>query len=52
MHHYFDDRRVAPDREFFNIAPKEAIDVLENKFGVEVHFVDCDEESEDDNGED
>lgn len=52
MHHYFDDRRVAPDREFFNITPKEAIDVLENKFGVEVHFVDCDEESEDDNGED
>lgn len=52
MHHYFDDRRVAPDREFFNITPKEAIDVLKNKFGVEVHFADCDEESEDDNGED
>jgi hypothetical protein len=52
MHHYFDDRRVAPDREFFNITPKEAIDVLENKFGVEVHFADYDEESEDDNGED
>lgn len=48
MHHYFDDRRVAPDREFFNITPKEAIDVLENKFGVEVHFADYDEESEDD----
>lgn len=52
MHHYFDDRRTVPDREFFNITPKEAIDVLENKFGVEVHFADCDEESEDDNGED
>lgn len=48
MHHYFDDRRTVPDREFFNITPKEAIDVLENKFGVEVHFADCDEESEDD----
>lgn len=48
MHHYFDDKRVAPDREFFNITPKEAIYVLENKFGVEVHFVDRDEESEDD----
>lgn len=47
MHHYFDDRRTVPDREFFNITPKEAIDVLENKFGVEVHFADCDEESED-----
>ena len=52
MHHYFDDRRVAPDREFFNITPKEAIDVLKNKFDVEVHFPDGDEESEDDNGED
>lgn len=40
MHQYFDDRRVAPDREFFNITPKEAIDVLRNKFGVEVHFAD------------
>ena len=52
IHKHFDDRRTVPDREFFNITPKEAIDVLENKFGVEVHFVDCDEESEDDNGED
>ena len=51
MHHYFDDRRVAPDREFFNITPKEAIDALENKFGVEVHFADCGEENEDDNVE-
>lgn len=48
IHKHFDDRRTVPDREFFNITPKEAIDVLENKFGVEVHFVDCDEESEDD----
>lgn len=40
MHQYFDDRRVAPDREFFNITPKEAIDVLRSKFGVEVHFAD------------
>ena len=48
IHKHFDDRRIVPDREFFNITPKEAIDVLENKFGVEVHFADCDEESEDD----
>lgn len=48
IHKHFDDRRTVPDREFFNITPKEAIDVLENKFGVEVHFADCDEESEDD----
>ena len=48
MHQYFEYRRVAPDREFFNITPKEAIYALENKFGVEVHFADCDEESEDD----
>lgn len=50
MHHYFDDQRVAPDREFFNITPKEAIDVLRNKFGVEVHFADY-TDKEDDNGE-
>lgn len=46
MHHHFDNRRIAPDREFFNITPKEAIDVLKNKFGVEVHFAD-DEQEED-----
>ena len=38
MHHYFDDKRVAPDREFFYITPQEAIDVLKNKFNQEVHF--------------
>lgn len=38
MHHYFDDKRVAPDREFFYITPQEAIDVLKNKFHQEVHF--------------
>ena len=47
IHQYFDNRRVAPDREFFNITPKEAIDVLRNKFGVKVHFVD-DTDKEDD----
>ncbi len=51
MHHYFDARRVAPDREFFNITPKETIDVLENKFGVEVHFVDRDEDDEQEDDE-
>lgn len=40
MHHYFDDKRVAPDGEFFYITPQEAIDVLKNKFNQEVHFVD------------
>lgn len=38
MHHYFDNKRVAPDREFFYITPQEAIDVLKNKFNQEVHF--------------
>ena len=47
MHQHFNNRRVAPDREFFNITPKEAIDVLRNKFGVEVHFAD-DKDKEDD----
>ena len=43
MHCYFDNKRVAEDREFFYITPKEAIDALKNKFNQEVHF-----ESEDD----
>lgn len=49
IHDYFDDRRVNREnkhKEFFNITPKEAIDALENKFGVEVHFVDRDEDDE------
>ena len=43
MHHYFDDKRVAPDREFFYITPQEAIDVLKNKFHQEVHFEDAED---------
>lgn len=43
MHHYFDDQRVAPDREFFYITPQEAIDVLKNKFHQEVHFEDAED---------
>ena len=39
MHHYFDNKRVAPDREFFYITPQQAIDVLKNKFNQEVHFI-------------
>ena len=41
--------RVNPDREFFRIEPKEAIDVLKEIFNVDVHFVDedCDENEED-----
>nr|DAF60894.1 MAG TPA: hypothetical protein [Siphoviridae sp. cteEQ43] len=52
MHHYFDDRRVAANREFFSIEPKEAIDVLRDVFNQEVHFIDIDDEQEEDaNGE-
>ena len=43
MHHYFDDKRVAPDREFFYITPQEAIDVLKNRFKQEVHFEDVED---------
>ena len=45
IHKYFDKERVNPDREFFRIEPKEAIDVLKEIFNVDVHFVDedCDE---------
>lgn len=49
IHKYFDKERVNPDREFFRIEPKEAIDVLKEIFNVDVHFVDkdCDDEEED-----
>ena len=46
MHHYFDSKRVAPDREFFYITPQEAIDVLKNKFNQEVHFEDMEEDKD------
>ena len=42
MHKYFDKERVNPDREFFRIEPKEAIEVLREIFNVDVHFVDED----------
>lgn len=38
LHEYFAAYRVHPDREFFYISPKEAIEVLKNKFNYEVHF--------------
>lgn len=46
VHQYFDKERVNPDREFFHIEPKEAIDVLREIFNVDVHFVDedCEED--------
>lgn len=49
IHKYFDKERVNPDREFFRIEPKEAIDVLKEIFNVDVHFADedCDENEED-----
>ena len=49
IHKYFNKERVNPDREFFRIEPKDAIDVLKEIFNVDVHFVDedCDENEED-----
>lgn len=47
IHKYFYKERVNPDREFFRIEPKEAIDVLKEIFNVDVHFVNDDEETED-----
>ena len=49
MHKYFDKERVNPDREFFRIEPKEAIEVLREIFNADVHFVDedCGDNEED-----
>lgn len=48
MHHYFDDKRVVSDREFFYISPQEAISALKNKFNQEVHFEDVESNYEQD----
>lgn len=50
IHKYFDKERVNPDREFFRIEPKEAIDVLKEIFNIDVHFVDEDCEDDEDEG--
>lgn len=49
IHEYFDNKRVNTEnkhKEFFYIAPQEAIKVLKEEFGCDVHFVN-EEESED-----
>lgn len=49
IHEYFDSKRVNKEnkhKEFFYITPQEAIKVLKEEFGCDVHFVN-DEESED-----
>ena len=49
IHEYFDSKRVNTEnkhKEFFYITPQEAIKVLKEEFGCDVHFVN-EEESED-----
>lgn len=49
IHEYFDNKRVNKEnkhKEFFYITPQEAIKVLKEEFGCDVHFVN-EEESED-----
>lgn len=51
VHEYFDDKRTNAankHKEFFNITPQEAIKVLKEEFGCDVHFVNK-EENEDEN---
>lgn len=51
IHEYFDNKRVNIEnkhKEFFYIAPQEAIKVLKEEFSCDVHFVN-EEESEDEN---
>lgn len=46
IHEYFDGKRVNTEnkhKEFFYITPQEAIKVLKEKFGCDVHFVNEDE---------
>lgn len=51
VHNYFDTKRTNKEnkhKEFFNITPNEAIQVLENEFNCQVHFVSIDEQEDDD----
>lgn len=51
IHEYFDAQRTNKEnrhKEFFNITPGQAIAVLKNIMGVEVHFVNNENEKEDD----
>ena len=43
MRKYFSKQRVNPNKEFFYITPQEAIKVLKEEFGCDVHFVNEDE---------
>ena len=50
IHEYFDDKRVNTEnkhKEFFYITPQEAIKVLKEEFGCDVHFVNEDENEDD-----
>lgn len=51
IHEYFDNKRVNTEnkhKEFFYITPQEAIKVLKEKFGCDVHFVNEDESEDKD----
>ena len=51
IHEYFDAQRTNKEnrhKEFFNITPSQAIAVLKNIMGVEVHFVNNEDDKEDD----
>lgn len=51
IHEYFDAQRTNKEnrhKEFFNITPGQAIAVLKNIMGVEVHFVNNEDEKEED----
>ena len=47
MHKYFAKQRVNPNKEFFYITPQEAIKVLKEEFVCDVHFVNEEENEED-----
>ena len=51
IHEYFDSERVNKEnkhKEFFYITPQEAIKVLKEEFGCDVHFVNEDESGDED----
>ena len=49
MHKYFDEFRVAPNREFFRIATEDAVKALTEVFHQEIHFPKIQQEEDDTN---
>lgn len=47
LHKYFDKQRINPNKEFFRVTAKEAIEAMENVFGHKAHIVNLEDNDND-----